>query len=53
MSFKKRQNEISSNGSDVTPENLEMSCSSKSSILTQRQLKGKNEIAKEQFFLQW
>ena len=47
MSFEKRQNEISSNDSDVTPENLEMPCSSKSSVLTRRNSNEKNEVAKE------
>ena len=47
MSFEKRQNEISSNDSDVTPGNLKMPCSSKSSVLTRRNSNEKNEVAKE------
>ena len=53
MSLEKRQNEISSNDSDVTPGNLEMSFSSKSSVLTRQHSNEKNEVAKEQFFLRW
>ena len=47
MSFEKRQNEISRNDSDITPGNLEMPCSSKSSVLTRRNLNEKNEVAKK------
>ena len=50
MSFEQRQNEISSNDSDVTPGNLEMPCSSKSSVLTQQNSNEKNEAAKEHCF---
>ena len=46
MSFEKRQNKISSNESHVTPGNLEIPCSSNSSVLTGRHSKGKNEVAK-------
>ena len=50
MSSEKRKNEISSNDSG----NLEMPCSSKSSVLTRRHSKEKNEVAKEYcFFLRW
>ena len=50
MSFEKRQNDNSSNDSDVTPGNLELSCSSKSFILTRRNSMKKKEVSKEHCF---